>query len=1047
MWQNEKNLGADVNQTHHQLIKHMKDMSFDNAKIEEAIVNTGTGSEVNDDNVSTLINYLIESSSTAAPTPSSSSSLCHSRPSVYGGRHRAVQIIKPAENSNGYTLDQDALERVFSQPQVANCPVSICSLAGAMREGKSFLLNLFLMYFHSGRSEAWLNDKRKTLFDGFGWRGGHNRCTQGIWIWDEPFPVNTKDGDVVVFLMDTQGAFDHESSIKGCSIIFALSTLISSVQIFNIMRQIQENHLQHLQLFTEYGKVAKQQNSSSQGKAFQSLMFLVRDWHNPAYRGLQGGCHILKDVLRIRNSHHDLTAVRENIHESFEDVGCMLLPKPGDRVEIRNKNGPLVTIGDMKPEFLDEVNELVKHLFKTGIVCKRVNDSLVTGLGMINLIIAYCNVFESGDMPDIQPIMEATAKAAIVATIQKCKDEYITEMKQHMEDEGFVEEDLLRKRHDRIRKDTISRYNSCPKMGGKGLIDDYRRKLSQLIEQNYDNCVMLNASLKEKMKKEIRDQVDTTKTIYVTHMGELCGSSYLDENTLNQRHCEISKQMVEFFVENTNHYPQNTVAEYKTELKKLIKHEFKSILLKNRYKEMEFVQKITSSALEAENVYTTIMDEKCEGKHLDETEFKAAHKHASEQALTKLISKSCCEDKPLHAQKKLELEVKIMALRGKYTQSNDMVKRLQQLKLLEVMVQIKTLYNSLMDEGCGSRYVDESEINRLHDDSKNQAEAVIMSIEPEHGKEFADKCRQELDCFLDDALQKISRKNDNFKREGSKKLKEQANKVFETFVHRTEEISNEYISSKVLENKLRKWKIDAVNLYESGQNEPADEFQKVQDELQKKLEEQCTLALSNNEKNQGRAKDEGNYTLQVAKLAYLTAMEQLCDGKYIEEATLLSYHQQQSHTIRNNIACQIQNAEIKNDVITRFDEEVMELFQKSKEKNKKNDSTWMWKTAKAAGTFLLSAGTAMLINTNHPYKWAIAGLGGLDSILRFFNPSDNKQEVGQNALRPFPVPPTGVNQSSSVDPPSYQETVKDSESTPSHANQGSRPKSKSASKK
>ena len=74
-------------------------------------------------------------------------------------------------------------------------------------------------------------------------------------------------------------------------------------------------------------------------------MFLVRDWHNPAYRGLQGGCHILKDVLRIRNSHHDLTAVRENIHESFEDVGCMLLPKPGDRVEIRNENGPLVTIG------------------------------------------------------------------------------------------------------------------------------------------------------------------------------------------------------------------------------------------------------------------------------------------------------------------------------------------------------------------------------------------------------------------------------------------------------------------------------------------------------------------------------------------------------------------------------------------------------------------------------------------------------------------------------------------------------------------------------
>jgi len=56
---------------------------------------------------------------------------------------------------------------------------------------------------------------------------------------------------VAVFLMDTQGAFDHENSVEGCSFIFALSTLISSVQIYNIMQQIQEDALQHLQVFTD----------------------------------------------------------------------------------------------------------------------------------------------------------------------------------------------------------------------------------------------------------------------------------------------------------------------------------------------------------------------------------------------------------------------------------------------------------------------------------------------------------------------------------------------------------------------------------------------------------------------------------------------------------------------------------------------------------------------------------------------------------------------------------------------------------------------------
>jgi len=51
--------------------------------------------------------------------------------------------------------------------------------------------------------------------------------------------------------MDTQGAFDYENSVQGCSFIFALSTLLSSVQIYNIMQQIQEDALQHLQVLTQ----------------------------------------------------------------------------------------------------------------------------------------------------------------------------------------------------------------------------------------------------------------------------------------------------------------------------------------------------------------------------------------------------------------------------------------------------------------------------------------------------------------------------------------------------------------------------------------------------------------------------------------------------------------------------------------------------------------------------------------------------------------------------------------------------------------------------
>ena len=48
--------------------------------------------------------------------------------------------------------------------------------------------------------------------------------------------------------MDTQGAFDCESTVRDCATVFALSTMISSLQIYNLSHNIQEDDLQHLQV-------------------------------------------------------------------------------------------------------------------------------------------------------------------------------------------------------------------------------------------------------------------------------------------------------------------------------------------------------------------------------------------------------------------------------------------------------------------------------------------------------------------------------------------------------------------------------------------------------------------------------------------------------------------------------------------------------------------------------------------------------------------------------------------------------------------------------
>lgn len=52
------------------------------------------------------------------------------------------------------------------------------------------------------------------------------------------------------------GMFDNETTMTLTAQIFGLSTLVSSFQIYNVDKRIQEDNLQHLALFSEYGRMA-----------------------------------------------------------------------------------------------------------------------------------------------------------------------------------------------------------------------------------------------------------------------------------------------------------------------------------------------------------------------------------------------------------------------------------------------------------------------------------------------------------------------------------------------------------------------------------------------------------------------------------------------------------------------------------------------------------------------------------------------------------------------------------------------------------------------
>ena len=65
--------------------------------------------------------------------------------------------------------------------------------------------------------------------------------------------------------MDTQGVFDTKMTQMLSAHIFGLSTLISSHQIYNVEDRIKEEDLQHLALYTEYGRIVHSKQREADG--------------------------------------------------------------------------------------------------------------------------------------------------------------------------------------------------------------------------------------------------------------------------------------------------------------------------------------------------------------------------------------------------------------------------------------------------------------------------------------------------------------------------------------------------------------------------------------------------------------------------------------------------------------------------------------------------------------------------------------------------------------------------------------------------------------
>lgn len=432
----------------------------------------------------------------------------------------AFQIVSigTEEDQYAFTFHKEELNEITSKIPVG-WKVCVVSVVGAFRTGKSFLLSWFLRYLHhlkehegttstSKNIEKWYEQFDSLGNDGFDWRGGSDRNTTGIWMWSEPHFVQKKSGEhLAILLVDTQGMFDHETTMALTASIFGLSTLLSSYQIYNVDKRIQEDNLQQLALFSEYARMAmttqddKEEESlattTTTKKPFQQVEFLVRDWQNfdeeEDYAEMQREMEDYLDKVIAERDAKDLQETREQIIACFEKVTCYGLVHPGMSVTKKKYGGDIKA---MDPTFLHLLDRYCGKVFDVeSLTPKIIHGRELTAVELGSYIQAYADLFATGaNFPEAATLLDATAKANNHNAVHLSMAEYKEKMNRisgpHCS--NYVKPEELQEEYNLAMEHCLDMFKSIASFGNQRSIDEAREQLVNQVAESYIVYTKLN---------------------------------------------------------------------------------------------------------------------------------------------------------------------------------------------------------------------------------------------------------------------------------------------------------------------------------------------------------------------------------------------------------------------------------------------------------------------------------------------------------------------------------------------------------------------------
>ena len=425
-----------------------------------------------------------------------------------------IVSIGTEENKFAFEFHEDQLNSIMRKIP-PGWKVAVVSVVGAFRTGKSFLLTWFMAYLkqlkESGSTEKlvegdkkWFEKIESIENHAFHWRGGSERNTTGIWMWSHPYFVKKGDENMAVLIVDSQGMFDNETTMSLTASIFGLSTLLSSYQIYNVDKRIQEDNLQQLALFSEYARLAVEGTDSAQAingeerpKPFQTMEFLVRDWQHfedeEDYDRMEEEMNEYMDKVISEREAKDLQETREQIHACFQKTTCFGLSHPGMAVIKKNFKGE---VSKMDETFLNLLDRYCRRVFSVdNLQPKVIQGKEVTAAELGSFIRAYAEMFASGaSFPEASTMLEATATANNSNAVNLAVNQYKDYMNRISGPNctSYVKPKELEDDHRHLLMKALKEFDSIATFGSRSSIEDARRSVRDLIGKEFEVYSSLN---------------------------------------------------------------------------------------------------------------------------------------------------------------------------------------------------------------------------------------------------------------------------------------------------------------------------------------------------------------------------------------------------------------------------------------------------------------------------------------------------------------------------------------------------------------------------